>query len=122
MTRLALGASGLALSLACLGIPTAAGAAENSITVEANRPVAHVQISDINLLDPAGLNVLNARVRVAARRLCTTGSIELPTLMAERACFKEAMTSAAPQVDRAVTEYAKNGTGGSRAIQVALRR
>ena len=92
---------------------------ESPVIVEGGVPTAVVSYADLDLGSPSGLATLNGRINSAASRLCHEGGRkDLPMQMFEARCFKTAIASAKPQVERAITErsFASNG-----AIKVAAR-
>ncbi len=88
--RTALGTVGAALfAAACLGAATAPAAAA-PVTVSKT-----VSYADLNLGSAAGRTALEARIRTAAKSVCTTGSNDLVSRDHEGRCVKAALANAA---------------------------
>ena len=95
----------IAISLACASAPLAAAPAAEA--------TAMVRVDDLDLTAPHAREQLDARLRMAARRVCDTGVRSVSAAALENRCMSEAVGKAAPQIERAVAE-ARAGT------QVAL--
>ena len=92
---------------------------ESPVIVEGGVPTAVVSYADLDLSSPSGLATLDGRIHSAASRLCRQGSrTDLQTQMFEARCFKTAIASAKPQIERAIGEksFASSGT-----VKVAAR-
>lgn len=78
----------IVISIAVLGAATAAQGASIA--------VPH---TDLNLNSASDREILNARVERAARRVCAPGSAnDVRELMASRACYRAAMSSAQTKI------------------------
>ena len=86
----------IAISLACVGAPLAAAPAAEA--------TALVRVDDLDLTQPHARERLDARLRMAARRVCDTGVRSVSANALENRCMAQAMSRAAPQVERAVAE------------------
>ena len=92
---------------------------ESPVIVEGGVPTAVVSYADLDLGSPNGLATLNGRINSAASRLCFEGGrTDLATRLNWSRCFKTAVASAKPQIDRALAAktLASSGT-----IKVAAR-
>jgi UrcA family protein len=92
---------------------------ESPVIVEGGVPTAVVSYADLDLGSPSGLVTLNGRINSAASRLCHEGGRrDLSMQMHEARCFRTAIASAKPQIDRAIAgrTFASSGT-----IKVAAR-
>ena len=92
---------------------------ESPVIVEGGVPTTVVSYADLDLGSSSGLATLNGRINSAASRLCHQGGRQdLPRQMYEARCFKTAVASAKPQVDRAIGNQSLASSG---AIKVAAR-
>ena len=94
---------------------------DSPVVVEGGMPTAIVSYADLDIGSSSGLATLNGRITRAASRLCFNNAHrDVPTKVLEERCFDTAMTSAKPQVERAIADkslrLASNG-----AIRVAAR-
>jgi UrcA family protein len=88
--RNAVSAAGAALLAgACL---FAAAAPANATPVFASRSVS---FADLNLAQPQGRATLDARIKSAAKSVCTVGGNDLKTRLNETRCIKTAIANAA---------------------------
>jgi UrcA family protein len=108
-------------ALAALIATPAFGQGESPIVVEGGAPTAVVSYADLDLGSNSGLVTLNGRISRAASRLCTeSGRTDLATQLNETRCFRTAVASAGPQIDRAVANQARQ-FASSGTIKVAAR-
>ena len=90
------------LAAAAILAPASALAAER-----ADAPSAHISFADLNLANPEGQTVLKGRVRRAAETMCIDNRVsDLVRRAAARGCYKAAIASAEPQLERAFAEAA----------------
>jgi UrcA family protein len=71
------------------------GATSPAVAAEAPQTV-QVFYGDLNLASEKGRNLLDARVRQAARNLCYTGARDVRSRTDEVRCYQEAVKSAQP--------------------------
>ncbi len=71
-----------------------------------DRPVALVKYRDINFATPKASDMLHARVRRAASRICEqSGVVDLATAARGWRCRDEAVARAEPQVAEVITRF-----------------
>lgn len=123
MKGLKIGLAGIALGITALA-GSAASAQEPMIVegITGEFPTAVVGYSDLNLARPAGVDRLNARIRRAAELLCVDNGVRpLSEVMLSRACTRDAIAGAQPQVDRAVADFHSSQLASNRTVRVARR-
>jgi len=101
-----------------------AHAAQDSLVVEgAPAPIALVRTADLDLRDATAVERLHARVKRAATRICYDGSrVTVADELAGRPCRDQAIASAGPQIDRAISmRIAGLAAAASSPIAVTLR-
>lgn len=92
----------LALSLTIAATPAMAGPViENTITT--------VRTNDLNLTHAADRERLDARLKSAANRICSTNMRGVAEAELRAQCMSAALANAAPQVERAIA-LAQDGT------------
>ena len=109
------------VALAALMAVPALAQGDSPVIVEGGLPTAVVSYADLDLSSSTGLARLNGRISRAASRICTeTGRKEIRRQLSEARCFRTAVESAQPQVERLVGD-ASERMASSRTIKVAAR-
>lgn len=98
----------IGLALACAAAPAIAQDAQVSV---------HVQYADLDVQSAAGKTVLESRIRGAAERLCVENGVrDLQARLADRECFKSAMTSGLSQMNQQIAARGPSTTAATAAI------
>ncbi len=110
----------LMIGIAAAGAASAAAAQE--IDVVGSVPSIAVSFADLNIGSAAGRDVLDARLRGAARRLCHTSSaVPVEEHMERRSCYADALGNARRQAALAAAEHGRTRLAGKITVTVAAR-
>lgn len=102
--RTVLGAFGTVICAGACLIGATAPAAAATMPVAAQRSVV-VSYADLNLASDHGRNVLDARIRFAARNVCETGARDVASLTASSRCVRAAVEATQPMKVTAVADF-----------------
>ena len=109
------------VALAALMAVPALAQGESPVIVEGGLPTAVVSYADLDLSSSNGLATLSGRISRAASRICTeSGRKELRRQLSEARCFRTAIQSAQPQVERIAADSSER-MASSGTIRVAAR-